>query len=468
MYTGVNAGKSGVFAMSPVNRKSSLLEIESGLINSTKVRSRSLWKILSEYGKRVGVVNIPVTYPVEQVNGFLISGFLTPSKATDYFYPPNSKDELIDYKIDIDFGGIMGELPRGGVDKTTIIEEQYRVTRRRVEVCSKLIEKYKPDFFIVNFKGVDNVQHLFWDNQEVIFEFLNEVDSYIDELQETMNPDVTIIMSDHGFHARSIEYFHINSWLKENGYLTAQKGRGALQIRLYNMGIALSQRFSSISKIVPDTIQKWIMSEKQASSQINLEKTKAFGTRWGVYINADPKNRPPLKQELVNELIMATDDRTGGKFFQRVIPKEEIFSGPYFDNLPNIILLPNPRYRINPNIHKNLTAPRVDSPLKTADHTGDPFGIIIVAGNMIARGKRIEDAKLIDLAPTILHMMDVSIPPEMDGRILRNIFSEETELFRKPAQYSNVSFIKDENLYNVEEKQDKEIQDRLKALGYIE
>ena len=130
IYTGVNAGKSGVFAMSPVNCKNNLLEIESGLINSTKVRSISLWKILSEHGKRVGVVNIPVTYPPEQVNGFIISGFLTPSQDRGYFYPAELEESLKEYQIDIKFGNRLGLIPDGNINKAEVLKQQYMVSER--------------------------------------------------------------------------------------------------------------------------------------------------------------------------------------------------------------------------------------------------------------------------------------------------------------------------------------------------
>ncbi len=63
--------------------------------NSSQSRDgKAVWDILSETGKRVGVVNVPLTYPVKAVNGCFISGFMTPYHAKDFMYPPELLSEL--------------------------------------------------------------------------------------------------------------------------------------------------------------------------------------------------------------------------------------------------------------------------------------------------------------------------------------------------------------------------------------
>jgi len=54
---------------------------------------------------------------------------------------------------------------------------------------------------------------------------------------------------------------------------------------------------------------------------------------------------------------------------------------------------------------------------------GDPLAAalgIILSGPGIARGRVLERARLLDLAPTLLHLLDVSVPADMDGRILHD------------------------------------------------
>jgi len=63
-------------------------------VNASLRGGTTMWRYLSDAGYRVGVLNIPMSYPVEQINGFMISGWMTPYRATDYLYPPELAAEL--------------------------------------------------------------------------------------------------------------------------------------------------------------------------------------------------------------------------------------------------------------------------------------------------------------------------------------------------------------------------------------
>jgi predicted AlkP superfamily phosphohydrolase/phosphomutase len=63
-------------------------------VNATEIKSRLFWDLLGQAGKRVGIINVPVTYPPRPLNGFLISGLLTPRGSQDFTYPPALAQEL--------------------------------------------------------------------------------------------------------------------------------------------------------------------------------------------------------------------------------------------------------------------------------------------------------------------------------------------------------------------------------------
>src|SRR6266481_8737132 len=83
-------------------------EEKRGITRSVHVQTRrrgekAIWNILSEYGKRVMVINVPATYPPEPINGIMVSGYLTPGTVVDFTYPTSFKNELFkvapDYKL---------------------------------------------------------------------------------------------------------------------------------------------------------------------------------------------------------------------------------------------------------------------------------------------------------------------------------------------------------------------------------
>jgi predicted AlkP superfamily phosphohydrolase/phosphomutase len=97
--TGKSPGNHGVFEFFR-RREGSYSQALSG---PSSIKSTSLWRLLGDAGKKVGVMNVPLTYPPEEVNGFLISGLLTPHDCSDWAYPreliSELKDELGSYLI---------------------------------------------------------------------------------------------------------------------------------------------------------------------------------------------------------------------------------------------------------------------------------------------------------------------------------------------------------------------------------
>ncbi|KPK67043.1 hypothetical protein AMJ87_14025 [candidate division WOR_3 bacterium SM23_60] len=142
--------------------------------------------------------------------------------------------------------------------------------------------------------------------------------------------------------------------------------------------------------------------------------------------------------------------------------KEEIFSGPYFDLLPDIVWLPDTDYRINANLYPALISRRLDAPHITGEHMAAADGIFILNGSGVMGSTRIEGAHIADLAPTILYMMDVPIPSDMDGKVLRRAF--ETS-YREP-QYTKAGEAEKKD-FAFTQKEEKKLEERLKGLGYL-
>ncbi|MCB0005568.1 MAG: alkaline phosphatase family protein, partial [Anaerolineales bacterium] len=78
--TGCNPGKHGVFDFIQPSGA------DFSLVNATKIKQPTIWQRLSQAGYRVGVLNVPVTYPPQPLNGFMVSGILSP-KGVDISFP---------------------------------------------------------------------------------------------------------------------------------------------------------------------------------------------------------------------------------------------------------------------------------------------------------------------------------------------------------------------------------------------
>ena len=101
--TGKNPGKHGIYDF--FEPKSDDYGIR--FINASFRKGKSLWRILSEGGKSVGVINVPITYPAEEVNGFFISGLDAPGVDKDNFsYPSGIVQTIGKMPVDIYEAGI--------------------------------------------------------------------------------------------------------------------------------------------------------------------------------------------------------------------------------------------------------------------------------------------------------------------------------------------------------------------------
>src|SRR5262245_39683574 len=89
--TGKGPGRHGVIDFLRYDHTTGKLSFN----NYIEIHGRTIWELLSDRGYRVGSINLPMTYPPREVNGFMISGFATPSIDLDFTYPRDLKSEIL-------------------------------------------------------------------------------------------------------------------------------------------------------------------------------------------------------------------------------------------------------------------------------------------------------------------------------------------------------------------------------------
>ena len=160
------------------------------------------------------------------------------------------------------------------------------------------------------------------------------------------------------------------------------------------------------------------------SIMINLKGRDPQGT-------VDPSEYGKLREYVINKLKELKDPETMEKIFEDVFKKEEIYTGPYLNEAPDIVTLLRGEYKFS----VDLNAKEIITPLNRIKGSHRLYGIFIAYGQDIKQGITIENARIIDLAPTILHIMGVPIPKDMDGRVLKEIFDEGSECAKRQIKY---------------------------------
>jgi len=251
--TGKNPGKTGIYDF--LYRAGGTYRFPP--VNASLRHGKDLWEILGEAGYRVGVLNVPLTYPVKPVNGFLISGWMTPYSVKDYVYPPELGPEL-NQAI-----GNYCIYPTMTYNKGR--EEQYlrasiELLEMRTRTALYLLRHKEWDFFMTVIFDTDRVLHQLWHlmdpehpwhdadgterhssaEGEVVLEYFRHVDRSLAQLYDAVDDDaLKIVMSDHGMGSAH-NFVVLNNWLLESGYL---KLRGspwtAFKRRLFGAGVTL-------------------------------------------------------------------------------------------------------------------------------------------------------------------------------------------------------------------------------------
>jgi arylsulfatase A-like enzyme len=92
-------------------------------------------------------------------------------------------------------------------------------------------------------------------------------------------------------------------------------------------------------------------------------------------------------------------------------------------------------------------------------------GIFMAKGPNIKMGETIDEASIMDLAPTILYLMGFKVPDDMDGKVLTEIFYPEI-LEKSPIEYYTPDEDAEKIIGDMTPTESEEIIRKLKSLGY--
>ncbi|MFI5421323.1 MAG: alkaline phosphatase family protein [Nitrososphaerales archaeon] len=481
IYTGKNAGQHGIFDFLHHNPGT----YDFTPANSSMRDSEDIWETLSAHGLKVGVVNAPLTFPVRAVNGFLISGFLTPGEGVDYTYPVSLKNEI--KRIVPDFRPSSANELQLNLNKDAYVENVSQELENLSKVSKYLLEKGDYDFFAVFISETDHVQHWFWENMllkdgktkdqedrycDVILNTYKTTDRIVGELLEGIDDDTTVILvSDHGGTYLQ-RFFQANYFLHSIGMLNFKTNfKSTLRQALYDRGITQRlYQFLQSQKLF--LLQVLIRPITLSFSDIDWERTSAYSAGYGqIYLNLkgrDPKGIVPqqrfgeLRNFIIEKLNKIRDPESGKSPVEAAYRKEEIFSGKHIDEAPDIQLVMSDGYEPFPWA---AIADRLFTKRGARSGTHNTHGMIILKGKEIRKG-RLEGASVLDVAPTILGIMKVPIPSDYDGKILDNALRPEF-IEANPIQFSKTERKETREQYELTEKETEKIEENLRSLGYI-
>lgn len=450
-FTGVNPGKHNIFDFFFIE------DYGKRIVTSKDRKAKAVWNIINNSV----IINVPQTYPPEKIDGIMISGMGTPSNKSNFTYPSEFKDILIENDYVIDYEDIFDLI----TDEKLYMKNIHKMIKKRTELTLNLINNFNWNLMITVFVATDRVQHFFWNkinNIDLVSEVSNtylEIDKSLSLILNSIEKDTNIlIFSDHGFRRLTHDVF-INSYLEETGYLSKSKhnkNNGVVYkiINTQNLiraGAILSK--IGLRKLVRKLYK--IYKNKFINLDLNLiewNRTKAwFFSLSGQSIRLNLNNREPNGlieeanyEETINALVnnLYQLNFKNEKVIKKIYKSKEIYYGPYVKNAPDLIISPEEGYCLQEGFNSKIVDISRQGPaLRNGDHSLN--GIFMAYGPDIKKGQKIENAKIYDIAPTILHIFGLQIPNDMDGRVLTEIFEENSELAKRKPEYVDPSYYED-------------------------
>ena len=485
IYTGVNPGKHGVFGF---------LRFEGydwDVVNATDVREHAVWELLSDHGRRSVVVNVPVTHPPGEFDGALIPGYVAP--ADPACHPEGLLSEVRDA-----IGGyrLYNEQLVEGATRDERVDGYEELVGMRGRAFRYLLGRERPDFGFLQFQQSDTVFHEFPDDDEAVERVYRAIDDEIAATLDATDPDVTLLVSDHGIGPIGDVEFRPNAYLRDRGDVrtssTAEKpswsqlsrerlrtgGEGDGDDDGASASLALAERvLSGLARVgltsqrigaalaavgLEDAVARVVPSDlvRAGSEHVSFADSRVYmrdRIELGLRINKagrEPEGKveasayEALRESLVDELA-ALSAPDGEPVFDDVLAREEVYDGPHVEEAPDLLLVPREfDVFLSATVREDAFGPAQES------WSHKLHGIAAVAGDDIPP-LDLQGAHLYDVAPTVLSALGVPVSDRMDGSALPVV----EELGREsPPPYEGGS----------ERTDDADVEDRLSNLGYLE
>jgi predicted AlkP superfamily phosphohydrolase/phosphomutase len=307
-------------------------------------------------------------------------------------------------------------LNTGRLDEPAYLRQCELVLGERERLMRFELDRFTEGFFFMLYDTPDRVQHMLWrfrDREHPGFEpdASSELSRLIEQhyrrcdallsavLDKVEENTLLIVLSDHGFGTFR-RAFDTNTWLWQNGLLALKNGR---------------KPDGSLSEGFP---------------QVDWSKTYAYAVGLGgIYLNFKGRERDGILEEgteaervrnaIQSGLAEFPDTKAQRPAIRSVSRREHLYSGKFVGSSPDLLVNFYPGFRVS---WRTAVGGFADSVLEdnkrrwSGDHIVDPESVPgILFMNRVARGNH---AQMVDLAPTILNYLGVTVPEFMEGKSL--------------------------------------------------
>jgi predicted AlkP superfamily phosphohydrolase/phosphomutase len=379
--TGQNPGKHGVFGL--IERTPN--PFTTYIINALELKSPTIWEILSQQHKFMGVMNVPLTYPPKEINGLMVACSLTPFRdLTQAVSPVDMAPRLLEmeYRIEAD-NNLALQQPEA------FWQDLNLTMQRRFQVARQLLQSEQWSLWQIYEPAIDRLSRFFYhqpggecEYKRQIQEVFTNFDVCLAELLSSLPRNCRLlIVSTHGFR-QCRATFMLNYWLEENGYLL------------------FSQNRRNLENMHPNTRAYCLAPGRIFVNQAGREQMGMVNPG---------QDSEDLLQEISHRLQALLLPNTQESIVKAIYRRHDIYHGPHLGQAPDLIL----EAAAGVDIRANLNASSLwSAPLQPGLPDPDD-GFVFIQGMKTTASDKAMD--IVDLAPTLLHMLQITPPSGFDG-----------------------------------------------------
>lgn len=505
--TGVNPGKHGIFNF--LNRISGTYDLRR--VHSGMRQVPSVFQILSDARKSVISLNVPSTYPAEEVRGLVVADWMTPSVRSEGFtYPAELAAELLaatggEYHLHTEVR--KPALSRRYDQAFRNLADSFRSRLAAAEFCLRRVDW---DVAAVVFTETDAANHYFshFDRDhpqhdcrafdkygDVLAGAYAEADAVIGRLLAHVDENTTVvILSDHGSCPESRGKAFTRGILEAIGALTPRRGGALSPVKSLRSAAARAGKrsFEALNRMLPRGLKMRLderfrgLSHRMIAGSFIFDVDWAHTTAYCYYWDTDPyvnlQGREPhgivppaeynaVRDGIAEQLLAARDAATGRPVVKHVLRCEDAYHGPCVDSSPDLIVWwddtgPIERIRLGDSADGAPDALPSTTLWDVVTGGHHPDGTVILWGRGVRPGCSLTGANIMDIAPTTLHLLGEPVPTNMDGKVLTDaLVAGLAEVRHSAGAEAGVAEAAPDEGYSDEELE--LVEKRLRNLGYL-
>ena len=446
--TGVNPGRHGVYGFHAGNAQSERME----LMHSGRIQAPTIWEIANAQQATCGVFNLPLTYPPTDLDGWMVSGMMTPGYGhhlKGFVRPAVLEQKVLDWA------------PGYVVEMKTSWEADWRdesLCRRAVDsleqrhrVLDGLLTEHPCTVVFSVLEAPDRLQHAYLrymdptdrlygsDAARSVRPHLRDcfaaIDRIVGLLEDYAGSDGGVVVcSDHGFTAWEMSV-HTNALLQRWGYLRLRPQARVMQSAPARALVPLAKR------VLPARVAR--EAKGRTFAAVDWAKTRAFASPipvQGVFVNVEGREPHGIVPPGEVDAVLADLARRFGELrgpagepvTDRVHLGREVFHGDAVAGRPDLLpVLRDYRYELDDEIFHTEPFEDVSHLPRGVHH---PDGLVIVASPETEAGPGLQGS-VMDVTPTLLYLAGLDVPEGLDGGVLEAAFAPAS-LAARPVTYS--------------------------------